>query len=95
MSEQLRVFLNGYIDVPRDRLAVVEDALPRHIKLTLAEPGCIAFSVTKSAEKENRFDVSEIFVDQSAFDKHQERTAASDWARVTSDIPREYSISYD
>jgi len=41
-----KVFLNGHIDVPQERLAEVEAALPLHIELTRAEPGCLSFQVT-------------------------------------------------
>ncbi len=88
-----RVYLNGYIDVPADRLADVSEALPVHIELTRAEPGCISFEVTASETVEGRFDVAEVFVDQAAFDAHQTRTRASDWFKTTEGIPREFSIT--
>ena len=40
-----KVHLNGYIDVPKNRLAAVQEALPVHIELTRAEAGCESFSV--------------------------------------------------
>jgi quinol monooxygenase YgiN len=87
-----RVFLDGYIEVPPDRLAAVTRALPDHIALTRAEPGCLAFSVTPSSDHPDRFLVSEIFADQAAFDAHQRRAKASAWAEVTAGLPRRYTI---
>lgn len=87
-----RVFLNGHIDVPADRLEEVRAALPDHVKLTRAEQGCISFDVIEDQSSPGRFDVSEVFADQQAFDAHQARAQASDWARVTQGIPRHYRI---
>ncbi|MBX2837688.1 MAG: antibiotic biosynthesis monooxygenase [Gammaproteobacteria bacterium] len=88
-----RVYLNGYIDVPIDRLADVSAALPKHIELTRAEPGCVSFEITASDTVEGRLNVAEVFIDQAAFDVHQARTKASDWFKTTEGIPREYSIT--
>lgn len=92
-NEALKVFLNGYIDVPNDRLEAVTSALPQHIALTLAEAGCISFEVVQNDAVPGRFMVSEVFVDQAAFDAHQERARNSDWFKTTEGIPREYSIT--
>lgn len=86
------VYLNGHIDVPKDRIAAVEAALPKHIELTRAEPGCVSFEVVPSTQIEGRFKVAEMFVDQVAFDAHQTRTKASAWSKVTEGISREYDI---
>lgn len=86
------VLLDGHIDVPAERLTAVEAALPEHVRLTHAEPGCVYFSVTPCGEVAGRLIVSEIFADQSAFEAHQARTAASAWFEVTKDIPRQYKI---
>ncbi|NOD83240.1 putative quinol monooxygenase [Ruegeria sp. HKCCD6119] len=87
-----RVFLTGHIDVPVDRLEEVRAALPDHVKLTRAEQGCISFDVIEDQTCPGRFNVSEVFADQQAFDAHQARTRASDWSRVTQGIPRDYRI---
>ena len=87
-----RVFLDGYIEVPPKRRAAVSRALPNHIALTRAEPGCLAFSVTPSPDHHDRFLVSEIFADQTAFDAHQLRARASTWAEVTAGLARHYTI---
>ena len=87
-----RVLLDGYIEVPPERRAAVTGALPDHIALTRAEPGCLAFSVTPSPDHPSRFLVSEIFADQAAFEAHQVRGKASAWAEVTAGLPRHYTI---
>ena len=86
------VLLDGHVDVPAERVAAVMAALPEHIRLTRAEPGCLHFSVTPSNEVPGRLFVSETFVDQTAFDAHQARGAASPWAEATRGIPRSYDI---
>ncbi|CAD0185471.1 Antibiotic biosynthesis monooxygenase [Ruegeria sp. THAF57] len=92
MSES-KVFLTGHIDVPIDRLEQVRAALPKHIALTRAEPGCLSFEVTEDVETPGRFNVNEVFRDQASFDAHQERTQNSDWFRITQGIPRTYQIT--
>lgn len=87
-----RVFLDGHIEVPSERLAAFTRALPDHIALTRAEPGCLAFSVTPSPDYPDRFLVSETFADQAAFDAHQLRAKASAWAEITAGLPRHYTI---
>ncbi|MCP4209793.1 MAG: antibiotic biosynthesis monooxygenase [Shimia sp.] len=84
--------LTGYIDVPADRLAAVSEALPKHIALTRAEAGCLSFEVTPHAAHAGRFQVTELFVDRAAFDAHQARAKASEWAKTTDGIPRTYEI---
>ncbi len=85
--------LTGYIDVPADRLRAVTAALPDHIALTRAEPGCLSFEVTPDESLEGRFLVAETFVDQVSFDGHQTRTKTSPWAQVTDGIARSYHIT--
>ncbi|HLP68501.1 MAG TPA: putative quinol monooxygenase [Rhizobium sp.] len=87
-----RIYLDGHIDVPSDRREAVMAALPQHIALTRAEPGCLKFEVTVSESVAGRLDVSEVFVDQTAFDGHQTRTRASDWFKVTEGIQRHFTI---
>ncbi|PSL20674.1 putative quinol monooxygenase [Shimia abyssi] len=92
-AKDLRVFLSGHIDVPANRLDAVRVALPDHIALTRAEPGCLSFDVVEDANIAGRFTVAEVFTTQAAFDAHQTRTKASDWFTITQGIPREYSVS--
>ena len=93
MTTAHRVYLVGYMDVPAERYEAVLAALPKHIALTKAESGCIRFSVTPDPEIAGRLIVSEVFIDQPAFDAHQTRTKASDWARVTQGIARHYDVT--
>ncbi|MBO9400814.1 antibiotic biosynthesis monooxygenase [Shimia sp. R9_3] len=85
--------LTGHIDVPSERQEAVAAALPAHIALTRAEPGCLSFDVTQDPANAGRYNFSELFVDQAAFDAHQARASASDWAAVTAGIPRHYQIT--
>ena len=87
-----KVFLDGYLEVPPDRAAAVTRALPDHIALTRAEPGCLAFDVTVASDDPGRFLVSEIFTDRAAFDAHQARAKASAWAEITTGLRRHYTI---
>jgi quinol monooxygenase YgiN len=87
------IILNGHIDVPPERLDAVAAALPDHIALTRAEPGCLFFDVRPCPDVAGRFLVSERFTDQAAFDAHQARAKASPWAEVTDGIPRDYQIT--
>ncbi len=68
--------------------------LPAHIRLTRAEPGCLSFDVT-ATDDPLIWQVDEAFTDRAAFDAHQTRTGASDWAVQTADIPRDYVITED
>lgn len=86
------VRLNGYVDVPEDRVQDVRDALPIHVALTRAEPGCLSFVVEEDQNCPGRFLVSEVFVDRAAFEAHQTRTRASDWFQITQGLARHYVI---
>ena len=76
---------------PQDATLVAAH-VPEHIRLTRAEPGCLHFDVAQTANP-LIWDVNETFIDQAAFDAHQTRTKASDWARLTAHIPRDFAIS--
>ncbi|MFN7004474.1 MAG: putative quinol monooxygenase [Roseinatronobacter sp.] len=69
-------------------------ALPDHLRLTRAEPGCVSFDVSPT-EDPLIWDVSEVFADKAAFDAHQARTKASDWAGQTAGITRDYTVADD
>ncbi len=87
-----KIYLDGYLDIPAERQEVVLSALPKHVELTLAEPGCLKFEVVESTEIAGRLLVSEIFVDQAAFEAHQTRNRASDWFRITAGIERHFEV---
>jgi len=88
-----KVTLQGHIIVPDAELEIVKAALVKHIGLTRQEPGCIVFEVIQVPEQLNRFNVYEEFVDQAAFDQHQQRVRDSDWGRITVNVERHYHIS--
>lgn len=66
--------------------------LPDHIRLSRAEPGCLSFTVTQTADP-LVWQVAETFADRAAFDDHQSRTRASDWGRSTAHIARRYTVT--
>lgn len=74
------------------KAARVRAALPAHIALTRAEAGCISFEVLPTSDP-MVWTVSERFTDATAFKAHQTRAAASDWARETAGIARDYTIT--
>ena len=87
------IYLSGTLRCTTpEQAARVRAALPTHIALTRAEPGCVAFDVTET-DHPMIWRVEEEFVDQAAFDAHQARTRASAWFAETQDIPREYQIT--
>lgn len=69
----------------------VRAALPTHITLTRAEAGCMSFEVSATSDP-LVWEVSERFVNASAFEAHQARAGASDWAVQTAGIARNYTI---
>lgn len=93
MSKTPNIILTGHIDVPKDRIDAIRAALPAHIELTRAEPGCLSFLVIEDRCHPGRFNVSERFTDRAAFNAHQERMKASDWAKITAGIPRRYTVT--
>ncbi|MDA7963835.1 putative quinol monooxygenase [Ruegeria sp.] len=90
---ETRVWLRGQITVPAERLAEVRAALPEHIALSRAEPGCLSFDVIEDETDPGRFSVTELFENRAAFDAHQTRTRASDWFHITQGIPRDYEVT--
>jgi quinol monooxygenase YgiN len=80
--------LTGTLTCPPERLDAVHAALAEHIRLTRAEPGCEMFEVTETVT--GVFAVSERFTDHAAFEAHQTRTQASDWAVVSAGLPRDF-----
>ena len=88
----MTVTLQGTLRCATDvEAARVRAALAEHIRLTRAEPGCISFEVT-ATDDPMIWNVAEAFCDAAAFEAHQTRAAASDWARETAGIARDYTI---
>ncbi len=90
MIETGQVRLTGAMSCPADRRAAVRAALPEHIRLTRAEPSCLSFEV--SEDTPGQFVVKELFASRTAFEQHQSRAAASDWAQITQGLPRDYRV---
>lgn len=87
------VTLTGTLTCATDAEAArVRAALPEHIRLTRAETGCISFEVVQTDDP-MVWAVAERFADAAAFQAHQSRAAASDWARQTAGIARDYKTS--
>ncbi len=84
--------LHGQMLCPPARRAEVRAALPAHIRLTRAEPGCMAFEVT---ETETGFAVREAFATRADLAAHQDRVLRSAWGRITAGLPRDYTITED
>jgi quinol monooxygenase YgiN len=89
MGVTLTGFLRCADQAEADR---VRAALEAHIALTRAEPGCVSFEVTPTDDP-LIWAVAEEFTDPAAFEAHQTRAAASDWARETAGITRDYKIT--
>jgi quinol monooxygenase YgiN len=71
---------------------IVKRHLPEHIRLTRAEPGCLAFDVQPTTNP-LIWQVEEAFRDARAFEAHQHRARASAWGRATASITRDFAIS--
>ncbi|MGB0370557.1 MAG: putative quinol monooxygenase [Opitutales bacterium] len=85
--------VEGHIQFPQGaNLQIIKLALDKHIELTRAEPGCILFEVTAHSEIRGRFNVKEEFESKEAFELHQERTQKSEWAEVSNNGLRHYTI---
>jgi quinol monooxygenase YgiN len=72
--------------------ARVRAALDEHVRLTRAEAGCVSFHVTPTDDP-MVWTVAEEFTDPAAFEAHQVRASASDWAVQTKGIARDYTIT--
>ena len=83
--------LTGTLTCALEEAETVRAALPEHIRLSRAEPGCIAFDVSETAP--GVFTVAERFADRAAFDAHQTRTRASAWWQATGHMPRSFTLA--
>ncbi|WP_209427238.1 putative quinol monooxygenase [Pararhodobacter sp. SW119] len=66
--------------------------LPEHVRLSRAEPGCLAFDVSPTQDS-LVWRVEETFIDQAAFEFHKARTRASAWWQATAGIARDIAIT--
>lgn len=88
----LMIILEGYIQVPTHELSLFKNALQQHIAATQQEPGCVCFRVNQDSERKEIFWVYEEFIDQRAFDFHQQRSKASEWAKASQNCERFYEL---
>jgi len=87
------IALSGQLICPDAAAAArVRAHLPEHVRLTRAEPGCLAFDVVPTADP-LVWAVSERFADRAAFDAHQTRTAGSVWAAGAAGCRRAYEVT--
>ncbi|MBP7003349.1 putative quinol monooxygenase [Amaricoccus sp.] len=91
----MTVRLTGSLAIPAGRRDAVLPLLAEHVRLTRAEPGCLAFEVAETPPGSGVLTVAEAFRDRAAFDAHQRRTRASAWGAATRDLPREYVVHDD
>ena len=71
--------------------AIVRAMLPEHIRLSRAEPGCLTFNVSPSADP-MVWVLDESFQDHAAFEGHQTRTRASAWFAATREFERDFQV---
>ena len=64
---------------------------PAHVAATLAEPGCLSFTIDDTDDP-MVFDVQESFRDRASFDAHQARTRESVWFAATKGILRDFRV---
>jgi quinol monooxygenase YgiN len=86
----MTIALTGVLTCSLADAPAVREALPAHIRLSRAEPGCLSFEVMETAP--GVFAVFERFEDRAAFEAHQARTRASDWWRITGHMARDFRV---
>lgn len=84
--------LTGTIRCAPDEARALAGAVPAHVALTRAEPGCLSFDIRPTADP-CVYDVDETFRDRAAFEAHQARTRSSAWWEVTSRMTRDFEIA--
>jgi len=72
---------------------IVRSHIAEHIRLTRAEPGCIAFDVVPALNDPLVWMLDESFRDAAAFEAHRIRIAASEWGRVSRGITRDFRVT--
>jgi quinol monooxygenase YgiN len=75
-----------------DEVAAIRRHRAEHVRLTRAEPGCIAFEIAETDDP-LIWRVEERFRDRAAFEAHQRRTRASPWWEATQTIARDFEMS--
>jgi (4S)-4-hydroxy-5-phosphonooxypentane-2,3-dione isomerase len=79
--------------VPDTDLENIKSELPKHIDLTRKEEGCVVFEVIQDTDNPNKFSVYEEFINDKAFEFHQQRVRNSTWSSVTGNVKRNYEIT--
>ena len=87
------ITITGTITCEPEDLDLLLAALPEHVALSRAEPGCLAFAIEQSSDDPLIFNVGERFSDRAAFDAHGARTRASAWWEMTRHIPRDLTVT--
>lgn len=85
--------LAGHIRVPDADLDAVRRELPEHRKATLAEEGCLRFSVFQDLKDKNKFHVFEVFKSEAAFRVHKQRMQGTEWVKAAANVERFYTVS--
>ena len=78
-----KVVLIDFIAVPERKVGVILNHFPEYSALSLAEPGCLAFTVSHLAGKPTIFVVYEEFDGAKSFAARQARVQASLWGADT------------
>jgi len=91
-EETQSVWLSGYMIVPTADLSGVKRALPKHIRLSKQEGGCLFFRVWQDEERPCKFHVIERFKSLKAYHRHQARLKTSEWALVSRNAERHYDV---
>ena len=87
------IHLSGFLTCPTlDDLKIVETYLPDHIRLSRAEPGCLSFNVTQTADP-LVWQLDETYLDQAAFDAHQARNRSSIWWQMSQGLRRDFKLT--
>ena len=86
------VVLTGYVIIREEDFDAISQAMPEHIRSTLAEPGCLDFKLTQDKNDLLRFSVYEEFTDQKALEHHQARSKEGEWHKVTKHMQRHFSF---
>jgi len=94
MTDFRQVSLSGWVALPAHRRDVVMRALPRHIRRTRAEPGCLEFRVVLDPLTRQRLLVSETYINEAALEAHRARLARSPWALFSRGLSRHYTQSH-
>ena len=74
-----------------DEADTVRTQRPEHLRLTLAEPGCLTFDIADTDDP-LIFEVMEAFRDAPSFAAHQARTRDSAWFAATRSILRDFRV---